>query len=311
MIKFIARIALYLTLLDWTGLVAQLNGPPGNPRGLAPYVLVGETGKSLDRSVKALIGKLFLADFEVLGKYSPANDPSQVVLIVTHRKLTNIIDGGPVTGYLGGVLRILVFEKGEFTYIVCQDPQYWLNVYFGAEYPSIGKRVQSVRRDLLKSMPKLRGRFMQPYAPRTADPLEIADLREYRFNKRAPDITGLLVIKEFESHAQAVSTIADYFAGAGTGSLVFKKNYAQGRSILYGISIDGIGSDRELLSNLPDDDLNYSAALPYEMVLNGYTLYALPLSLRLPLSAPAMSRKQFKKVKKFERQFNQRLTELF
>ena len=293
------------------GLAGQLNGQTRDPRGLAPYVLVGETGKPLDRSLKAVVGKLFLADFEVVGKYSPADDPSQVLLIVSHRKLTNIIDGGPVTGYLGGVLRILVFEKGEFTYIVCQDPQYWLNVYFGAEYPSIEKRVQSVRRDLLKSMPKLRGRFMQPYAPRTNDPHDFADLRQYRYDKRAPDVTGLFVIKEFDSHATAVSTIADYFAETDAGSLIFKKEYTEGKSILYGINFDGLGSDQELLSNLPADDLNYSAALPYELLLNGYTLYALPLSLRLPLSAPAMSKKQFKKVKKLERRFNQRLADIF
>ncbi len=302
---------LYIVVYMIVGLPLLLTSQTADPRGLAPYVLAGETGKSLDRSVKAVIGKLFLADYELLGKYSPGADSSQVMLLVAHRKLTNIIDGGPVTGYMGGVLRILVFEKGELTYIVCQDPQYWLNAYFGAEYPSIEKRVSSVRRDLLRAMPEFRGRFMQPYAPRTADPLTIADLRNYRYNKKAPDMSGLITVKEFRSYAAAVNAMADYFDQADAGQLIYKQEFVESRSVLYGVAFAGIGSEQQLISKLPKDGLNYAAAMPYELLLHGYTLYALPLTLRLPLSAPTMTRKQFKQVKKLEKQFNQQLGEIF
>lgn len=44
----------------------------GQSNGLKPFILIGESGKSVRKMVDAIIGSIFMEDeIEILGKYSP------------------------------------------------------------------------------------------------------------------------------------------------------------------------------------------------------------------------------------------------
>ena len=91
---------------------------PASPQDmgpLQPYFLIGESGKSVERTAKELIGRLFMRNIEILGKYHPAGDPHRYVIVVTGPNLLAVAGRGKETGGYLAAMRIAITEVGELT----------------------------------------------------------------------------------------------------------------------------------------------------------------------------------------------------
>ena len=130
---------------------------------LQPYLLIGESGKSVERTSRDIIQRLFLLNYELLGRHHPAGDESSEVLIVSHPSLIAATSMNPTDGLLLGVCRIAVRAEGDLTYVSVQNMDYWGRAYYGSAYPAIESALATFFRGLLGALPSYRGRFNRLY----------------------------------------------------------------------------------------------------------------------------------------------------
>ena len=108
-----------------------------------------------------------------------------------------------------------------------------------------------------------------------------------------------------------MATVRRILERAASAEAVFTFGSPNGSTYLIGLGQSGAGGDRSLLAFLEIDDLDFSAAFPLELLIHEGNLFMLPLTYRLPLSSPGMSRKTFRRVRKFEAAWNEQVSALF
>ncbi len=275
------------------GLLASLllifsagRGQPEQSAVLQPYLLVGESGQSVERTAKTLIGRLFMQDFEILAKYHPANDQDRYILVISHARLRRAVQSGGRAAALALVMRIAIHARGEMTYISIQEPRYWGNAFLQDDYPAAAEHIENFRRKLLAVMPKLRGRFNRSYGGHYTKPLTADDLRTYSYKRRSEGLADLAPLAVFDSFDEAVAAVEEKLGAAPGYNLVFKVQVPGREQMLFGVAISAEPGDSALLALPVPDDPDLTASLPLELLLADNTVYMLPIRYRAPLAAP-------------------------
>ena len=186
-------------------LLAAVNAQVENPN--QPYILLGESGKSVRRTAKEIAANLFLRNFQLLGRHNPGGDENLVVLVITHPILLAATSLNPANGMLASVCRIAVEADGSFTYVSVQNLPYWAAAYYGDEYPAVQRAMEAFMQTLRQAMPRFRGNFTRYYGGREKKPLTMEQIKKYRFNRRAPAVTDTLVLARFGSQSEAVEAV--------------------------------------------------------------------------------------------------------
>ncbi len=277
-------------------------GQPGNgdSKQPQPYILIGESGKGVEQTARDLIGNLFMANFEIAGKYHPAADPDRYVIVVTNSNLLRIArEGGPFGGLLATV-RIAINRKDKFTYITCQDPIYWGNAFLGDRYDDLEKYIKTFRRDLLSAMPRLRGKFNRNFGVPYNRPLREADIRSYHYRRRSAALNDALVLATAADHQEAVKLVEKALIRSPEISSVYRQEAPRAELTLFGFTSGSSATDSAILKLLENADMNYTASLPLEILVVGNRIITLPITYRLPLSAPAIDKRAFRKIRKME-----------
>lgn len=283
----------------------------GTGAPLEPYILIGESGKSIERTSKDIIGRLFMRNFEILGKYSPADDPDRYVIVVTNRDLLKVVDSDDNSALLVAAMRIAITRAGELTYVSCQNPEYWANAYLRHSYPSAAQHIIKFKRDVLKAMPPMRGRFNRPYGGSSTRPLSPAALREYRYRRRTASLDDIVTLATFSSFEAAITAIERGLDASEHVSKVFEKRISGRPMKLYGLALGSVSGERRIFALLDNSDMKRTAGLPYEIIVSGNQVLMLPVRYRLPLSFPDLDRKTYRQLKILDEEINQLLSSLF
>lgn len=296
--------ALSLGLLIFTVAAAQSGHP------WQPYILVGESGRNLARTSRDLVQRLFLHNYRLLGRYHPGGDISREVLVVTHPALLAAAGIGPPAGLLAAVCRIALESKGGLTYIRMQNLPYWGQAWYGDHYPAVATALEAFQRSLLAAMPPMRGQFNRYYGG-AARPLEPAQLRTYQYRRRSEGLGDWRVLARFGSQADAVESTEQALGQAEGIAKVFSLSAPDGTAQLFGFALSGDPDDGEILTLLDDEQLRHVPSLPYELLIHDGQVMVLPLRYRLPLGSPGMDRRTFRRLKKLQDRWFEKLDTLF
>jgi len=261
---------------------------------IKPYILLGESGKSISTTKSEIVKKLFMSDIEILGKYSPADDPDKYVIIITHPELLKAVKKGePSAGFLAGI-RIAITKKGEMTYISCQNPKYWANAYFQEDYPEVSAHIENVTNVLLKTIPRFR--LMTTFEYGSENGLSEDELRKYRYMFGMPYLKDYILMGSFDTYEAAVHTIEKNFKYSTSCRKIFEKVIIGQKLKLYGIGFLSETGEDQFLPMIDIGERKHTASMPYEILVVDNEVRMLHGRYRLALSFPDLSMKTFTKI---------------
>jgi hypothetical protein len=275
-----------------------------------PYLLLGESGKSVDITAKKIIGQFFMQNIEVLGKYSPANDPDRYVLVVTHPNLKKSVRSSYPASALAAVIRIGITVEGQMTYVSCQNPEYWANAFLQEAYVEYAGNFEGFMRFLRKALPKMRGQFSRTFGGARADGLTSEELRHYRYHRRTDGLDDTIILAQYSSYQEAVTRLNQKMGISASIEKVFELEFPEQELKLFGISLKNPPLGQRILEQLDSSKLKRTASLPLELLIAGNQILMLSPQYRLPLSFPDLDRKSFRQLKKLQQELVQAISTL-
>lgn len=268
----------------------------GRTDGLKPYILVGESGKSVRKTVDSIVGSIFMEDeIEILGKYHPMEDPDRFVIVVSNQDLLEAVSLGKPTSGFAAVIRIAITKQGEMTYISVQNPVYWGNVFFQEDYLKIEKHLATFQKKLMKSMPRLRGRFNRLFG--SAEGITPEKLQHYRYGFRMPYFEEMIELETFSDFDEAKKIIEKNLESSHVLIKIFEKEIPVKNVKLYGIGLRGPKGESSFFPTIDTGDWKHTASLPLELLVVDNKVMMLDGKFRIPVSFPDMSKKTFKKIR--------------
>ncbi len=276
---------------------------------LQPYILIGESGESVEKTTNELIAAMFMNNFQMLGEYTPAEDTQRHVLVVSNELLRAAINlGSPEAGFLGGI-RIGITAKGKLTYISCQDPEYWANAYFQDDYPKVHLFIEKFKQDLLKAMPKFRMRSGIGFGSQSG--IGEQSLRKFHFDRKdAPQFKDKILLQDYPDFAAAVTGLEAKLESSSAFRQVFKFELPDKKITLFGIALRAAPDESELIELLDRADRKNTAFLPLEILVIDHRVYLPDPLFRLPLSFPDIDKRSYKKLRKLAPELRNQLTSL-
>ncbi len=280
--------ALILFLLLSTTFAAEL---------LKPYILIGESGLSVEKTSDEIIKSMFMNNFDMLGQYTFSADQERMVMIVSNELLQAALNLGPSeASFLGGI-RIGITAKDKMTYISCQDPEYWARAYFREDYPKVHLFIEKFKKDLLSAMPKFRMRSNTGFGSDVG--LREQELITFHFDKKnTPHFEDKILLRDYTDHSAAVKALTSKLETSTGYQHVFTFELPGKKIVLYGISQMATPGDRELVTLLDQGPRKNTAFLPLEILIIDHSAYLLDPLYRLPLSFPDMDKRSYKKLRK-------------
>ncbi len=275
--------------------------------GLKPYILIGESGKSLETTTSDIIRSMFMNDFEVLGKYQPAGYPDHYIFIITNPDLAKVGASGIPNSELISAIRLGLVRKGDFTYLSCQNLEYWGGAYLGENYPDFQPIFQKFMKDLTLALPKLRMKAWIDIGSEAG--VTEAFLPEYHFTQKKSvfsfkkilpvTINSKITLASFDSYSSAVNAVEKKLANSGI-ELIFSQTFPKSKTAVYGI---GLPSSFKLPDTLYNSDTRHAAFFPYEIVIQGNDLILQNPQYKIPLGFPDISTADFKQLEDWTLQF--------
>lgn len=268
----------------------------GQSNGLKPFILIGESGKSVQKTVDAITGSIFMEDeIEILGKYNPLDDPDRFIIAVTNQDLIKAVKiGDPTTGF-AAVMRLAITKQGEMTYVSCQNPVYWGNVFFQGDYPEVEEYFVAFQKKLMKSMPRIRGRFNRSFGSTVGITTE--KLQHYRYGFRMPYFEEMINLGTFSNFSEAKKVIEKNLASSDVLVKVFEKEVPGKNVKLYGIGLRGPRGESSFFPTIDTGDWKHTASLPLEILVVDKKVLMLDGKFRIPVSFPDMPKRTFKKIR--------------
>lgn len=266
----------------------------GDNSFVEPYILIGETGKSVSDTEGDLVEAFFMNNIEILGRYSPADDPHRFVIAVTNRDLMKAVKRGKPSAAHAAVMRVAITEEGEMTYVTCQNPEYWGNAYFQDDYPKVAKNIDAFKEKLMRAMPKMRGRFNRQFGSNRKFTAE--DMRRYRYMFGMPYFEDSVKLGAFGSYEEAVETIERNLQTSSVCKKVFEKEIPDSRIKLYGIGLTSERGEAYFLPIIDVAKMKHTAAFPYDMLVIDNEVYMLHGRFRIAASFPDLTMMTFGRI---------------
>ncbi|MDH5359752.1 MAG: hypothetical protein OEX03_04265 [Gammaproteobacteria bacterium] len=248
----------------WT-LPALANGE------MKPFVLASKHTGEKSMLVGELKGKLASAGFEVVGEYSPY--PTVSILVVTNDVLKSAAAASEYGAY-GAVQRVSVTEHNGELQVAYTNPVYMAQAYqLSANLADVATALNTTLGD------------MGQYGP--AEGMKAKDLRGYHYMFGMPYLDDPDELAEFNNHAEAVAAIEKGLAAGNSGtSKVYRIDLGNNKT-LFGVAMTkGMSSDTFIMNEIDFKDIRSSAHLPYEILVDGDSAYALRAEFRIAINFP-------------------------
>lgn len=289
-------------------LIALFNLPSliyGKTDFFQPYILVGETGKDFEGTEEAIIQKFFMNDVEIIGKYRPLNDENRYILFVTTKQLKKASKNGGEYGLFLGVLYLALDVKDNMVYISIPNIDYWGNLFLRDDFKRVTKATGAFKTELLRLLPKLRGRFMRPFG--ASEPLSIDRLRNYKYMKRFPSRNEMIELGGFDNHDNAVRKIENKLSKSTTFTKLYRYDVITKNATLFGVQIP---QEKKIAEILDNGNHKVTPFYPWQIaVVNGRIFAPAPL-FKIPAGFPDISLHQILKIRKLAQSIEKMLYSL-
>ncbi|MDH5436754.1 MAG: hypothetical protein OEX83_08335 [Gammaproteobacteria bacterium] len=274
MIRRIYQGALVALLLMAGSLAAQAE------KEYKPFVLAYKTSGSMSAVVSDVKQKLTAGGFEVAGSYSPY--PTATIIGVTNSNLKKAASKSEHGGF-GVAQRVSITQVGNEIQVAYTNPTYMAHVYrMEGDLGSVTKQLNSVL-----------GAKME-YGPEEG--LTADDARGYHYKFMMPYFDDVLEIAEYGSYDEAISKVeAGLKSGKNGATKVYRVDVSGKNESLFGVALGNDangksdGSDKFVMTEIDFKPIRSTAHLPYDILVSGNKVYALPAEFRIAINYPDLS----------------------
>ncbi len=246
---------------------------------IKPYFKADSITGDMAQVVSAVKQKLTAGGFAVVGDVSPY--PGTTIVVVTSPAMKAAAAMSDY-GIFGAAQRVSITKAGSGMQIAYTNPTYMANAY----------QMKTDMDDVTAALNKALGNQGQ-YGPEKG--LSKSDLRDYHYKFLMPYFYDRLDLAEYKSHAAAIAAVEKQLAAkAGGVSQVYRIDLPGKEKTLIGVHMSGpknndCSGDQYIMSRIDFKEYKSSAHLPYEMVISGKHVYALPAEFRIAISFPDLS----------------------
>lgn len=257
---------------------------------LAPYIQVADIQGSVAGVSQQVNDALNDAGFEVLGTYQPAGSQALKVIAFTRNDLKNTTIRVADRGALGAVLKVgLVSANGRVT-VSYTNPEYLHRAYLREAYAAHEASLVKFARDLKAAMGRV-----GPDATPFGGAIDADKLGNYHYKIMMPYFTDPVTLGTFSSFEQGLGVIeANLKARKGNTVEVYKLVFPGREVAVFGV---GLMSPEDGEAHfLPKIGEAHTAALPYEIILQGTEATMLHGKYRIALHWPDLTMGTFMKI---------------
>ena len=246
-----------------------------------PFVRGADAGADLASAVAAVKRKLADGGFVVVGEYSPYGGTT--IIAATSEALKKHAAASEYGGF-GAAVRIGVTQARDGVQVAYTNPVYMAHAY------RMQENLSDVRAALEKALGS-RGEFG------SEDGLTSEKLRKYHYKFLMPYFDDRLELAEYPGFAAAVEAVETGLAKkAGGASKVYRIDIPGKEQVVFGVQLSGEGKDvpecsgdEYIMSRIDFKPVKSTPHLPYELVVNGGKVVALPAEFRIAISFPDLS----------------------
>ncbi|HKJ75556.1 MAG TPA: hypothetical protein VKA19_15685 [Alphaproteobacteria bacterium] len=242
---------------------------------LMPFVLASTSNGDMATTVAQVKQKLTSNGFEIAGTYSPY--PTATVIVVTNDTLKQAAAKTDF-GAFGAAERVTVTKGDNGLQVAYTNP-----VYMAAAY--------QMKADLSPVAASLRAAlgYQNAYGPKEG--LTADDLEDYHYKWLMPYFTDRLKLASYGNYQDAVQHVEKALAKKEGGvSKVYRIDIPGKMSTVFGVHMtEACSGDKYIMSRIDFKPVKSTGHLPYEMVVKGSAVYALPAEFRIAINFPDLS----------------------
>ena len=246
---------------------------------MMPYFKADNISGDMTQVVSVVKQKLTAGGFKVVGEVTPYAGTTIVVVTSDALKAAAAMSD---YGIFGAAQRVSITKAGNGIQVAYTNPTYMANAY----------QMKSDMDDVTAAMNKALGNQGE-YGPDKG--LSKSDLRDYHYKFLMPYFYDRLDLAEYASYKDAVAAVEKKLAAkAGGVSQVYRIDLPGKQKTLIGVRMSGpkdndCSGDQYIMSRIDFKEHKSSAHLPYEMIITGKHVYALPAEFRIAISFPDLS----------------------
>lgn len=264
-------------------------------QSLKPYILGLKTESSLDQVKTELTAHLDSEGIDVLGEYSPAEDPDRWVMVISSEDLIAAVKKVNGLTAFAASLRIAITREEDNLLISYTNPSYWGNAYFRSDFSKVETNYKNLESKIVKAFNKS-GNY-EGIAFGSEDGVEIDDLRKYRYMFGMPRFDDTVELGKFTDYKEAIAKIeANINAGKGDIRHVYSVEIPGQKLKLYGFALDGENGESSFLPKIDITTPKHTAFLPYEFLVVDGKVLMLHGRYRIALSFPDLTMGTFTKI---------------
>jgi len=257
---------------------------------IAPYIKIGESNESIQKTSENVEEVLERNSFKVLGSYNPAGKNDLKVIAFTRNDLKNTVIKVKDRGALAAIFKVgLVSSNGKVT-MSYTNPDYILRAYLQDDFEKYEAELQSFVEDLKTTFSAL-GTNFTPFG----GTVDAEDLKKYHYKIMMPYFTDPVELKEFSSFEEGVRIIEKNLkANKGNTKQVYQLVYTSEKVAVFGVGLQNKEDGESHF--LPKIGEAHAAALPYEIILQGKEATMLHGKYRIALHWPELTMGTFMKI---------------
>lgn len=257
---------------------------------LSPYIKVGTSNSNIAQETDRVTQALQKMEFDIIGSYSPENNPNFMVIAFSRNDLQNTVLKVKDRGVLAATLKVGLKFNGTETTISYLNPKYIFNAYLQNQFSKHSKSLNKIALDVKTAMSPL-GKINKGFG----GSLSVEELRKYHYKIMMPYFSDPVELMEFKSFEEGIKTIEKNLKNKiGNTKLVYSLKFSDEKIAVFGIGL----LDKEKGENnfLPIIGEEHIAAMPYEIILQGKTATMLHGRYRIALHWPELTMGTFMKI---------------
>jgi len=262
---------------------------------LKPYILAGiETG-GIDIVVTKTEALLNENGFNVVGKYSPMKDPNRIVIIATHKLITDPVEKYGGMHAFAGVIRFGIIKNGDNIEISYTNPVYWGNAYYRKKYPEVEPAYNELSNLLVGMFNSLSEVKNLPYGSKKG--VKTKKLRKYHYMIFMPYFDDVVKLAKKTEYDTVIKKIEENFTKKiGGVEKVYRIDFPGKQLTLFGGALFGKKGESKFLPKIDKKDPRHVAFMPYEFLVMKDRVVMLHGKFRIALSFPDLSMGTFMKI---------------
>jgi hypothetical protein len=258
---------------------------------ISPYIKVGDSPNSLEKTEKIVTHALEEKGFEILGQYYVEKNQTLKVIVFSRKDLQDITLKIADRGALAAALKVGLKADGPGTTISYLNPEYLFQAYLRDAYDKHSQGLKKIESDVSASLSPLGSENKGFGGTMTPE-----KLREYHYKIMMPYFSDPVELKQFNSFEEGVQVIEKNLAAKkGATEKVYSLIFKDKKIAVYGVAL----LDQEIGEKhfLPIIGETHLAAMPYEIILQNKVATMLHGRYRLALHWPELTMGTFMKIR--------------